>query len=64
MEIVFGIVAAFALCKWLIWKLTAKTYVAAYLRWMEEKNIEPPGSDTIKEYQKWAVRMMLNDLFR
>lgn len=57
-------VAVFAVIKWFVWKITAKSYVAAYLRWLNEKKIEPPGFDTIKEYQKWAVRMMFKDLLR
>lgn len=40
-----------------------KTALAAYIRYLNEQGVKEPTSETVREYQKWAVEKMVNDFF-
>ena len=49
-----------------LWRkyLKCKVTLAAYMRYLLEQGIEEPTAETIREYQKWAVEMMVKDFLK
>ena len=49
-----------------LWRkyLKYKLLLAAYMRYLLEQGIEEPTAETIREYQKWAVEMMVKDFLK
>lgn len=60
--VLISILAVIAAICWLKF-MKYKSGLAAYLRYFEEQRMEEPTPETIREYQKWAIRKMIEDFF-
>lgn len=57
-----SVLAALVVICWLKF-MKYKSGLAAYLRYFEEQGMKEPTTETIKEYQKWAIENMIKDFF-
>ena len=66
MKMQTAIIIVLVVVIYVLWRkyLKYKSALAAYARYLYEQGIKEPTTETVREYQKWAIEMMIRDFFK